>query len=431
MTARRSIHSMVALLAMVGSACSSSSSPSSASGGIHSNGGASGQGGTTGVGGIPQPGTGGANATGGRTAAGGAGAGGQSGSGGANATGGRTAAGGAGTGGQSGSGGAATGGTGTVATGGAGGSSSTGGSASGGTSSGTGMGGATAAGGTQSHDGGPGTGGTGGGPAIDAGGGSGAAVPSAGCGKTPTLKNSPSNTTFTQNALTINGKARQFIMRWPDDYKNGQPYRLIFGLHGATGKGADVAGPTSKEGPYFGLWDLSKGSTIFIAPSADGGLWDATSDTAFVSAILKAVEDDLCIDTSRIMLEGFSQGAAMSWTLACGLEGVFRAAVGHSGGGVANPSKCQPIAYFGSGGTKENVTQTSQSDQFAKWDGCTIETFAAAPSGGHSCNDYKNCSAGHPVRWCPFDDSHMPDPADSGKSTSWMPSEVWPFMSQF
>jgi predicted esterase len=259
---------------------------------------------------------------------------------------------------------------------------------------------------------------------------------SAGCGKTPasTLKNSPSNTSFNQNTISVSGTSRQFIIRWPDDYKNTTPYRLIIGLHGAGGQGSDVAGKTQKEGPYFGLWDLAKGTTIFIAPSAGGSshFWDATSDTAFIKAILELVQGELCIDTSRIMLEGFSQGAAMSWTLACGMEGVFRAAVGHSGGGVASPTKCSPIPYFGSMGTGENgFSQTSQSDPFAKWNGCAIETFAKAPAGGHSCNDYKNCSAGHPARWCSFDDGHMPDPADSGKTTSWMPSEVWPFLTQF
>jgi poly(3-hydroxybutyrate) depolymerase len=375
--------------------------------------GGSGSGGSTGVGG---------SGSGGTKAAGGAvGSGGLVGSGGALGTGGK-----AGTGGSVGSGGKS----------GSGGTVSTGGADDGGA---TGNGGSTGAGGTKARDGGLGgggstssTGGTSaGGSTGGLDGGPGGAVSSAGCGKTPTLKNSPSNNSFTQNTVTVSGKSRQFIIRWPDNYDNKTPYRLILGLHGATGKGADVAGASSSEGPYFGLWDLSKGSTIFIAPSADGGLWDATSDTAFVTEILKVVEADLCIDTSRIMLEGFSQGAAMSWTLACGMQGVFRAAVGHSGGGVANPKSCQAVAYFGSGGKQENVTQTTQSDQFAKWNGCTAESFAAAPSGGHACNDYKGCSAGHPVRWCPYDGPHTPSPTDSGTSKSWMPAEVWPFVSQF
>jgi poly(3-hydroxybutyrate) depolymerase len=292
-------------------------------------------------------------------------------------------------------------------------------SAAGGTTSQPGTGGATAAGGNAGRDGGSATGGAGGGTAIDGGGGSGAAVPSAGCGKTPALKNSGYNT------LTSGGTSRQYYLRWPPSYDNSRAYRLILGLHGATGKGTDVAPG------FWGLYDLSNGSTIFIAPDASGGLWSAASDTTFVDDILKAVEADLCIDTTRVELEGFSQGAAMSWTLACSRPGVFRAAVGHSGGGVANPTTCQPVAYMGSGGLQENVTQTTQTDQFAKWDGCTIETFAKAPTGGHSCFDYKGCSAGHPVRWCPYDGPHTPSPTDSGKSTSWMPSEVWPFLSQF
>ena len=389
-----------------------------ASGGATSGGGTIGSGGTTASGGMGggTTGAGGTTAKGGTTSAGGT-----------TAKGGTTSAGGTiSSGGKSGSGGASSAG-GASDTSGSGGSVSTGGQT----------------GGQTGRDGGPGSGGNTGGASGTGGsnaggssgsnidGGSATAVPSAGCGKTPTLKNSPSNTTFTQNTLTISGKSRQFIIRWPDNYDKQTPSRLIIGLHGATGKGADVAGSSSSEGPYFGLWDLSQGSTIFIAPSADGGLWDATNDTAFVSEILKTVEADLCIDTTRIMLEGFSQGAAMSWTLACGLTGVFRAVVGHSGGGVANPSSCKPIPYFGSGGKQENVTQTTQTDQFAKWNGCTVSTLATAPTGGHACSSYSGCPAADPVRWCNYDGPHTPSPTDSGKSTSWMPSETWPFFSQF
>ena len=259
--------------------------------------------------------------------------------------------------------------------------------------------------------GGPGTGGSG------AGGnpGGSAAVPSAGCGQTSKLKGSGYNMLG----------SRQYYLRLPATYDNKHPYRLILSLHGATGKATDVAPG------FWGLYSLSNGSTIFIAPEAVGGLWSAASDTKFADDILKAVEADLCIDMSRIMLEGFSQGAAMTWTLACSRPGVYRAVVGHSGGGVANPSTCKPIPYFGSGGLQESVTQTSQTDQFAKWNGCTVTTLPTAPSGGHVCTNYTGCPAAYPVRWCNYDGPHTPSPNDSGKNTSWMPSETWPFFSQF
>jgi poly(3-hydroxybutyrate) depolymerase len=293
-------------------------------------------------------------------------------------------------------------------------------SASGGTTSQPGSGGA--AGGNSGRDGGSATGGAGGGTAIDGGGGS-AAVPSAGCGKTPTLKNSP---TATANQNTISG-SRQFLIRWPSNYDNTHPYRLILDFHGAGGSDTEEA-PS-----YFGLFDLSNNTTIFVAPSASGGIWDATADLTLVDAILKAVEADLCIDTSRVELEGFSQGGAMVATLACSRPGVFRAAVGHSRGGLTAPTTCQPIPYLGSLGLSDVAgnSQATQTDPFAKWNGCTVTTMPLAPTGGHVCQNYTGCPAADPVIWCSFDGPHTASPTDSGKSTSWMPAEVWPFLSQY
>jgi hypothetical protein len=39
--------------------------------------------------------------------------------------------------------------------------------------------------------------------------------------------------------------------------------------------------------------------------------------------------------------------------------------------------------------------------------------------------------AADPVTWCSFDGPHTASPTDSGQATSWMPAEVWPFLSQF
>jgi poly(3-hydroxybutyrate) depolymerase len=276
----------------------------------------------------------------------------------------------------------------------------------------------SSAGGGNAGRGGAGGGAAGGAAAAGAGGTAGA-VASGGCTKTPTLKNNG------YNSITSGGKSRQYYLRWPAAYDKAHPYRLILGLHGATGKGTDVAPG------FFGLYELSNGTTIFIAPDASGGLWSAATDTTFFDDILKAVEADLCIDTTRVELEGFSQGAAMAWTLACSRPKVFRAVVGHSGGGVANPTSCQPVPYLGSLGLSEGGGQKTQTDQFAKWNGCTIETLPSAPTGGHLCSDYKGCPAGYQVRWCPYDGGHTPSPNDAGKNISWMPSEVWPFLSQF
>ncbi len=245
---------------------------------------------------------------------------------------------------------------------------------------------------------------------------------SGGCGKSPSLKNSTSNSNPTPITISVAGTDREYAIRWPSNYDNASPYRLILDLHGYGGSYKETAGED-----YFGLWTPSNNTTIFIALSAIGTDWRTGDNLAYVDAVLKAVEADLCIDTSRVMLEGFSQGAAETWQLACSRPGVFRAAVGHSGGGVTNPSSCMPIPYLGSGGLQESVTQTTQTDQFAQWNGCTVSTLPKAPTGGHVCTDYTGCPAADPVRWCNYDGPHTPLPTDSGTQSSWMPSETWPF----
>jgi poly(3-hydroxybutyrate) depolymerase len=251
-----------------------------------------------------------------------------------------------------------------------------------------------------------------------AGGGSaGGATSSAGCGKARTLQDG-------NHTLQSGGAERSYIMHAPATYDNAKPYRLILGFHGATGKASDIA-PS-----YFGLRDLAGDSTIFAAPSAVGGIWNATTDTAMVKDLVTQLKDGLCIDTSRIEIEGFSQGGAMVWTLACALPDTFRVAVVHSGGGLAMPTTCQPIPFFSTLGN-DGSGQGMSSDFFARTNGCMVETMPMPPAGGHVCTDYKGCMADNPTRWCDYDAGHTPSPTDPGQSKSWVPAEVWNFVKQF
>jgi poly(3-hydroxybutyrate) depolymerase len=394
-------------------------SPPAENHGVSGNGGAGGRSeGATG--GSPAAGTVGAGAGGGTALGGGTGGGASGGHAGVNGAPG-------GNGGGSGSPAAGTGGTSTA---GRGGNAGRGGRATAGANSG-GRGGAANNGGMDAsggmHQGGAGSpGGSSSVAGSSSGGAAGGGMQSTGCGKAPTLKNSTSNSNPSAITISVSGTNREYAIRWPSDYDNTHPYRLILDLHGYGGTYKETAGED-----YFGLWTPSNNTTIFIALSAVSTDWRNGDNLAYVDAVLKAVEADLCIDTSRVMLEGFSQGAAEVWQLACSRPGVFRAAVGHSGGGVTNPTSCMPIPYLGSGGLQESVTQTTQSDQFAKWNGCMVTTLPTAPSGGHVCTSYTGCPTADPVRWCNYDGPHTPLPTDSGKNSSWMPTETWPFFSQF
>ena len=349
------------------------------------------------------PGSGGSNASG---SGGVSGAGATSGSSGMTSTGGTANA---GTGGTSSGGSGNAGGGGTSAGAGASsGGAGAGGAATGGSAGGAGMGGSAASAGSA----GMAASGSGG-----AAGGSGGATKSAGCGKARTLQDG-------NRSVQSGGAQRTYVLRVPTDYDNTRPYRLILGFHGANGRGADVA-PS-----YFGLWNLSQGSTIFAALDAVDGLWRAGPDTTMVTDLLQQLKDDLCIDTSHIGIEGFSQGGAMVWTLACGLPGTFRYAIVHSGGGLPMPQTCQKIPFFSALGD-DGSGQDMSSDFFAMTNGCTVQELPLAPTGGHACTNYMGCDAGFPTRWCDYDGGHTAAHVDSGQNMSWVPQEVWNFIEQF
>ena len=341
------------------------------------------------------------------------------------------ATGGASTGGAS-TGGASTGGTSTGGTSAGGSAATSGGVSSGGSAGGISNAGAKnggaggSSGGRAGASGAAGT--TGGGPAGGGSGGSagmGGSGPtmSAGCNQAPpTLKSATVNQATPVNSIMVGGQSRQFLTRWPTNYDNKKAYPLHIGLHGANGN-------ISENGrDNFGLWTLAKDSTIFVTLAAMGGLWSATSDLAYADAVLKQVESELCIDTSKVVLEGFSQGGAMSWYLTGSRPGLFRAVIGHSGGGVGGIPALSPVAYLGSLGTAEGNGQNTQTDQFAKANGCTIDTLPRAETGKHVCTPYKGCKDGFPVTWCSYDGGHGFQDTDSGSSTSWVPQAVWDFL---
>lgn len=297
--------------------------------------------------------------------------------------------------------------------------SATGGNAGGGAGGGAGgnptlggMAGASALGGAGGSAG-TATAGAGGG----GGSGGGSAMKSPGCGKPRMLQDGA-------HTVSSGGSQRSYALRVPSSYDSNHPYHLMLGFHGATGSSKDVAPG------YFGLWDLAEGSTIFAAPDAVKGLWNAETDTALVRDLLTELEANLCIDTSHVGVEGFSQGGAMVWTLACALPGKLAFAVVHSGGGLAMPKTCEPIPFFSSLG-HDGSGQGMSSDFFAMTNGCKVESLPLAPSGGHACTNYQGCSTGHPTRWCAYDGGHTAAPTDAGQADSWMPQEVWSFVKQF
>jgi poly(3-hydroxybutyrate) depolymerase len=399
---RLSAPSMVVGLLVLGTACSPAS-PSSGTGGSQGSGGASA--------------TGGSNASGGQSATGGAnGSGGLTGSGGATSP---------ATGGTNGG----TGGRGDAATGGAASGGRAGGGAGGPPATGSG-GGAGAAG--RGATGSGGAAGASGGSSGGSAGGTGS-MASAGCDKARTLQN---------GTLTImfNNASRKYILKVPDNYDNKHPYRLVVAYAESGSSAMSVA-----QRNYFTMATLDTGkTTIFVAPDAvnSDGSW-AKSDVQLTDAILAQVEGDLCIDKTRIFATGFSFGGGMAIAVACTRADVFRGVAFFSGADLTGSCPAmltKPIAYYASqasgdsSGTPMPSSGKVKQAEFAAVNGCTPEPNALNfPAAGqpHTCTDYKNCSPGHPVKYCIFDGPHGWEPKDPGQSMSWNAPEAWKFINQF
>jgi polyhydroxybutyrate depolymerase len=282
---------------------------------------------------------------------------------------------------------------------------------------------------------------TGGVSGMGAGGSPGDVVKSKGCGFASPPKSGDNIT------LDVNGTSRTYNLGVPDGYDANHPYRLILSFHWLNGTAANVSkggGATGK--PFYGLWDLSAGSTIFVAPQGISNSWPDSgnsktaegTDLKFVRALVTELTSTLCIDESRIFAEGFSMGGSMSYAVACAMGDMIRGVAVHSGGPMSGcVNHDTPVAYFMTHGTEDTVCTypsfgVPQVNDFAKVNGCTAQDMPDAPADGGktaNCIDFEGCSAGHPTRACIFQGPHTPSPPNA--STTWVPAETWKFISQF
>jgi hypothetical protein len=264
--------------------------------------------------------------------------------------------------------------------------------------------------------------------------------PSVGCGKTRTLQNGT-------HTIQSGGVNRTYILNVPSTYNNTTPYRLVVGYHWYGGTATDVAtGQTVQRDvwAYYGLLQRSNGTAIFIAPQGLDSGWANTNgrDLTFTDAILSQVQNDLCVDLSRMFAIGFSYGGGMSYAVACDRANVFRAVAVLSGGAISGCSNgSSQIAYLGVHGVSDNVANItagrSTRDHFVKNNGYPAQSAPEPRAGSltHICTKYTGGLAAYPVEWCAFDGGHIAAPqdgagGDSGTRT-WVPAETWAFFTQF
>jgi polyhydroxybutyrate depolymerase len=236
-----------------------------------------------------------------------------------------------------------------------------------------------------------------------------------------------------QTYLEITGVAgqgmntRQYKVHVPPGYDAQKPTPLVFCIHGLAQNPVMfcVAGAAMND-------KSDKAGFILVMPNGYQNSWNAGTccggastakldDVALFRAILAEVAKHVNVDFRRVYATGLSNGAYMSYRLACEASDLFAAiapaagAVGKNDiGGGTNPmsdfTACAPasrVSVLDTHGTSDPLIpyslQAPSLDIFVKANGCQTSTSAAtAPlSGGDTtCVSYTGCASDSEVIGC-------------------------------
>ena len=161
--------------------------------------------------------------------------------------------------------------------------------------------------------------------------------------KTKEVENSPVESyrqpvgDLVPNTLNVGGIERSYLSYIPVDMPDNIP--VIIQFHGGSGTSKEAY---YREGNLNGVAD-SEG-ILMIYPQAEistGSVWNtlhsdegnkvSADDFGFIEAIIDRLGEDSRIDTSRIYVAGYSNGAAMAYQIACHLNNRIAGFVVHSG----------------------------------------------------------------------------------------------------
>lgn len=261
---------------------------------------------------------------------------------------------------------------------------------------------------------------------------------SPGCGKS-VIEAGASKQTF-----SFGGKDTEYSIFVPESYDASQPTALVLNFHGG--------GSNAAQQQFFSQLDqLAKTENfIVVYPNGADKFWNVgfccgsmeRDDVAYTKALLKELQEKLCVDNKRVYATGMSNGGHLAFRLGCEAADLFAAIAPVAGltfDDNCTPSRPIPVLHFhgtqdGSvpyEGGKEYKTQDKTytspkiKDVFASWakrNGCTDTPKTSLRKGVATCETYTQCKEGAEVTLCTSQDVGHCWPGNSfcasGKSTT-------------
>jgi poly(3-hydroxybutyrate) depolymerase len=278
-----------------------------------------------------------------------------------------------------------------------------------------------------------------------------APIKSAGCGKA--LGTISKSGTYT---ISSSGGRGTYIIDIPTGYDKDTPYRLIFGNHCMGGSAARVAEAEkgSAGDDLSGFYSIKTMATkdnipaIYVAMQGNSdGTWTLPNDSKFWNDVLTLVETNLCVDTTRVFVTGFSFGAMFSYVLSLEYPEKIRAVATYA---PANYNMTQPtnrhipIAYYQTTGISDDRCPWVNNEsgktggkfcllQHMQDNGCTSTAadIKITTSSTHVSTEFTGCKEGYPVKFGSFQGGHQAVHTDPGTNFSWIEKEAWEFFKRF
>jgi polyhydroxybutyrate depolymerase len=181
-------------------------------------------------------------------------------------------------------------------------------------------------------------------------------------------------------SLVVAGVTRTYLVHIPADYQSHTPATLVLTFHGTGSTSSNIEWVTSMSTAADNLNVVVAYPQALGNPSqwntspAVGGVYAGSQDVAFARAVITTLESQLCVNSSRVFTAGMSDGAGMSFRMACDagdLVAAFAAVSGYLSKYPCAPSHGQAmiefhgtadpiIPYNGYGGHSLSVPQLAQ-----------------------------------------------------------------------
>jgi polyhydroxybutyrate depolymerase len=240
-------------------------------------------------------------------------------------------------------------------------------------------------------------------------------MPSTGCGKTAPAAFTPEmyiRTNVPEVAKTQKGAVRVYELRLPKDYQPMHAYPLIFEDHGCDGSiPFHIEKATGSSAIVVALRAASNQDNNYMGGCFATGPNDKElTEVPYFDAVVSQVETALCVDESKLFMEGYSSGSWLTNLLGCVRAGVLRGQ-GNATGGLPTVSTCAgPIAAMLAHDDTDDQNVIGEGikarDRIRTINGCSDTAMPMPyewdtnPATMSTCVQYQGCKPGFPVVWC-------------------------------